>query len=335
MADNTVSFEKCAVGDLIGIRQLLEDPAYVAKAVEVEEYVDPRGNAYPCPRLNLELMIEKAARSGSADLVKYLVSFAEAQGIPYEDLVYRDSICAAISSNNSLAVFKELLAAKPDILDLDMGHVGTPLTQAISGGKVAPQYGGERSTLMEFLLGNGADPNRMCGPPLTYLEEAVRYGNLENIKMLLQHGARIAQSGAMHAAAQRSRLEVMNLLVEQGADVNEQLTENLGFSASNRAGKKKEKGIISGVTVALIYRARKKPEDVVISNVHNATWSHETPLHYSVLDCQVEATKWLVQHGANADIEDSQVWSAKAMALKIGDVDLLDVLGLSAASTAE
>jgi ankyrin repeat protein len=153
--------------------------------------------------------------------------------------------------------------------------------------------------------------------------------------LLVKHGARIAQSGAMHAAAQRSRLEVMNLLVENGADVNEQLTENLGFSASNRAGNKKEKEVISDVTDALIYRARKKPEGVVISNIRNPTWSHETPLHYSVLDCQIEATKWLVQHGANADIEDSQGWSAKAMALKISDVDLLDVLGLSAASMAE
>jgi ankyrin repeat protein len=335
MADNIVLFEHCAVGDLVRIQELFQDPTYVDKAVEVEEYVDPRGNVYPCPRLNLELMVEKAAKSGSADVVKSLLSFAEAQGIPYKDVVYRDSICAAISSNNSLAVFKELLAVKPDILDLDMGHVGTPLAQAISGGKVAPLYGGERSTLMEFLLENGADPNRMCGPPLTCLEQAVQYENLENVKMLLKHSARIAQSGAMHAAVQRSRLEVMKLLVEHGADVNEQLTENLGFAASNRAGKKKEKGIINDVTDALIYRARKKPEGVVTSNVRDPTWSHETPLHYSVLDCQVEATKWLVQHGVNADIEDSQGWSAKAMALKIGDADLLDVLGLSAASTAE
>jgi ankyrin repeat protein len=335
MTDNTVSsevlFEICTAGDFEKIQQLLEDPAYVAKTVAIEEWVDPRGNEVTRPRLNLDLMLQKAARSGSAELVKYLLSFANAHGIPYEDLIYRDSICAAIDSNNGLAVFKELLAVKLDIVDQNMGHVGTPLTQSIGGGRNAPRYSGERETLLQFLLENGADPNRITGQPFTYLTKAVQHASLKSIELLIKHGARVEQSGAMHTAAEDGRLDVMNLLLEHGANVNEQLTENLSYSASYRARKKKEKGIISDVTDALVYRARKKPEGVVISNVRNLGWSRETPLHYSVLDCQVEATKWLIQHGADAEIEDSKGWSAKAMAVEIGDEGVLEALGLKAA----
>jgi ankyrin repeat protein len=140
----------------------------------------------------------------------------------------------------------------------------------------------------------------------------------------------------MHTAAERGRLDVMNLLLEHGADVNEQLTENLSYSASYRARKKKEKGIFSDVTDKICNRGRNKKEYVVTSEVPDhgkGEWSHETPLHYSVLACQVKVTQWLVQHGANADIEDSKGWSAKDMAMKMGDKGLLEALGISAAST--
>jgi ankyrin repeat protein len=270
-------------------------------------------------------MLQKAVGSGSAELVKYLLSFTKAQSIPYEKLVYRDSICAAIGSNDGLAVFKELLAVKPDIIDVNMGHIGTPLTQSIGGGRNAPRYSDEREILIKFLLENGADPKRMTGQPLTYLTNAVRQASLGSIELLIKHGARVEQSGAIHTAAEEGRLNAITFLLEHGADVNEQLTGNIRYSASYRARRKKEKGIISDVIDDICNSGRRIKDYVVTSDVPDygkREWSCETPLHHSVLNGQIEATKWLVQHSANADIEDSKGWNAKGMVTKIGDKEL-------------
>jgi hypothetical protein len=333
-----ILFEDCVVGDVDSLTQLLEDPAYVAKALETEDYVYDEEFQWSRSRLNLDVMLEKACRAGSTYVVKHLLGFAKAHDIAFDKLIHRDSICGAIYSDSALAIFKELYAALPDVIDMSIGLVGTPLAQSIGGSLSAPPYSGERTAVLKYLLGNGADPNRICGQPSTYLEKAVQHGSLENVELLIKHGARIAQSSAMHTAADRGRLDVMNILLEHGADVNEQLTADLRYSASYRARKKKDKGIISDVTDDLRNRGRQTKECVVTSDVPDygkKEWSHETPLHYSVLAGQVDATKWLVLHGADADIVDSKGWSAKAMATKIGDKGILEALRLLAASPKE
>jgi ankyrin repeat protein len=333
-----VLFEDCVVGDVDSLKKLLQNPGYVAKALETEEFVDDEEHGFTHPRLNLDVMLEQACRAGSTDVVRCLLSFAKEHEVPYKELIRRDSICGAIGSDSALAVFKELHAALPDVIDMDMGLVGTPLGQAIGGSNSLPLYTGERAPLVQFLLEHGADPNRMIHPTGTYLQNAVIRASVEIIELLLQHGAKIAQSGAMHEAAERGRLDVMNILLEHGADVNEQFAGDLSFSASYRARKKKEKGIISDITDDLCNRGRKTKEYVVTSDVPDygkQEWNHETPLHYSVLAGQVDATKWLVLHGADASVKDSKGWSARDMATKIGNAGLLEALGLKATSTTD
>ncbi|KAF2654584.1 hypothetical protein K491DRAFT_558797, partial [Lophiostoma macrostomum CBS 122681] len=88
-----------------------------------------------------------------------------------------------------------------------MGHVGTPLTQAIPGSRNSPQYSCDRASLVRYLLEKGADPNRMCGPPASHLYAAVAHSSLEVIRLLIDHGAHIKQSGAIHEAAKRGRID--------------------------------------------------------------------------------------------------------------------------------
>jgi ankyrin repeat protein len=167
-------------------------------------------------------------------------------------------------------------------------------------------------------LEHGADPNWVFGAyyvgPGHHLYEATRHSSLEVVKLLLKHGAVIRQSGAFHLAAEKARTDVMKMLLDYGAEINEQLWEhNLNSSSSSRTKLKKSFGITSNV----------------LTDRHNR-WSHETPLHMSVLYQKVEATIWLVNHGADASVKDSRGWSAKDMAITMGDPDILDALGIPA-----
>lgn len=331
MAEDDISadelFEACAAGDLASLQTMLRKPAYIAKALEMGERTETlhlRRRPATEEReeqeiqlthrdLNLLIMFSKAAGAGSADIIKYLLLFAHTHGIPYETLIRRDSICPAISSTNSVSVFRELYAVHPAVVSMSMGHVGTPLGQAVNGSRNAPRYTADHTPLVRFLLENGASPNQVQGPdsnsPGTILRTAAEGSSLDVIELLIQHGAQIEQSGAMHKAAENGRIDVMDLLLRHGANVNEQLCTNLEFSAKRRTRFKKERGIVSDA-----------------SDDRRPKWSHETPLHYSVLDRQIEAAAWLVKHGADASITDSKGWSAKEMATTIGDTGILEAL---------
>ncbi|KAH4922592.1 hypothetical protein HBI42_053310 [Parastagonospora nodorum] len=94
---------------------------------------------------------------------------------------------------------------------MDMGHTGTPLSQAVDGTRNAPRYTADRADLVRFLLENGAKPNQRKAPDLNepgnYLQSAAAYSSLEVTELLIQHGAQIEQSGAMHKAAENGRMD--------------------------------------------------------------------------------------------------------------------------------
>jgi hypothetical protein len=319
MAEGTVSadvlFEACAVGNLEVVRALLADPAYVAHATNVEDHIITPGITHPRPIINLSIMFNKAAAAGAADLIEYLLSFARVHGVEADALIHRDSVSPAIKSINSIAVFKKMVAAKPEAVDEYLGHDNRPLTYAIRGGRSGAKYAGERAPLVQFLLENGADPNRVdiayYKGPGVYLEDAVRCASLEIIKLLLKHGAQIEQSGAMQQAAQLGRIDVMELLAKHGANVNEQLKENDPMQSSKRRTRlRKLIGIENKTSLEFGTKLR-----------------NEAPLHVSVFSNQPEATRWLTDHGADADVVDSQGWSPRDIAIRMGDKDILEALG--------
>lgn len=310
MASHDISvdrlLEACATGDLALLQTLLQHPSYIAVALSTPsqtEVLTAHGEEIRLTHkiLNLVSMFNTAARAGSVPIVNHLLAFAQTRGIPHTKLIRRDAICAAISAN-TVPVFRELYAAQPDIINMDMGgHTGTPLTQAL--------LRKDNDSLIHFLLGNGSNPNTHTGVPGPHLRSAAQHSSLSVIELLIQHGAEIAQSGALHYAAENSRIDAMALLVRYGADVNEQLFANLRFSARYRTRIKKELGITSDVS------GEKRP-----------SWGGETPLHYSVLARQRKGTEWLIRHGADASITDSKGWSATDMARRIGDAEILAVL---------
>jgi hypothetical protein len=203
----------------------LQEPAYTTKALEHEDHINENG--YTRSFLNLTFMFNEAAKAGSVEIIRHLLSFVKDHGIPYEDLITRESICTAVPSGNGIAIFQELIAVKPECVNMYLGRMGTPLSQALSGDRDQPLYTSDRTPLIRFMLQSGADPNWVFGAyhvgPGHHLYEATRRASLEVVRLLLNHGAVIRQSGAMHLAAEKCSIDVMTLLLEHGAEVNEQL----------------------------------------------------------------------------------------------------------------
>lgn len=105
------------------------------------------------------------------------------------------------------------------------GYMGTALTAAAKFGK---------PRLIRLLLERGAHPNnpnaRFEGPPqMGALACAAnwmknREASAEMVSILLEAGAKIEESGALHEACRNGRLDVVRFLIESGADVNERST---------------------------------------------------------------------------------------------------------------
>ena len=118
-------FTACTANNVSSLRELLQDATYSSKALEKRDFVE-KGNSElpPPPKLNLIVMFDKAATAGCADVIEGLLSFANSHGIPYDTLVARNSIVAAIECSNNVAVFEKFLAVMPSVVNENLGHLG-------------------------------------------------------------------------------------------------------------------------------------------------------------------------------------------------------------------
>lgn len=64
---------------------------------------------------------------------------------------------------------------------------------------------------------------------------------MEVVELLLDYGAQLEQSGAIHHAAKKGRIAVMNFILKRGADIDEQLWKNDYMFSSRHRTKLKRK----------------------------------------------------------------------------------------------
>ncbi|KAL8790746.1 MAG: hypothetical protein Q9195_006224 [Heterodermia aff. obscurata] len=255
--------EACEAGNITSLRSLLEDTAFTECALQrpVKQY-----NSITQPILNLVDLLKVATAKGHCATVSHLLAFGQEHNVSYVELITRDTAVAAMDGVNGLGVFRIFVETWPEVVELDMGHLGNPLAYAVVKDQIQ---------LTKLLLDEGADPNRRCLAHKGsghYLRQSVKSSSLEITKTLLQHGARIQFSGAIQEAAKLGRVDVLELLLANGADVNEKLPADVGFL------------------------------------IHNQRYQQasESPLHIAALHDQIHSVRWLLAHGADPNITDAQ-----------------------------
>ena len=123
----------------------------------------------------------------------------------------------------------------------------------------------------------------------TLLIEAAANGHLDVVKLLIENGADVnlkgeAWYGPLHAAASKGHIEVVKILLENGADVNIfQQNKPLHNAAMN--------GHIEVAEILLAHGA-----DINAKGTDEAA-----PLHTAASNNQLAMVKWLLSKGANVN----------------------------------
>lgn len=194
---------------------------------------------------NLYLMVLMAFKAGQASMTKYLLGIAKTHNVPYETIIRKNTIMATVKHNN-IGVCRELVQVMPECVNLDLEYCGRPLSRVIGQSHKQEATISEQTETeyVKLFLENGANPTVRTGRRKSNgvgLTAAAAHAPLEVVKLLIQYGAIAPQSGALQVAVGANRIEVLDVLLEHGVDVNERLQEPLDHSTESEA--KREEGI--------------------------------------------------------------------------------------------
>ncbi|KAF1944132.1 ankyrin [Clathrospora elynae] len=170
---------------------------------------------------NLERCLIVAAQNGQAAVVSTLLAFAKHQSIDALNEATARTIVYKIIGGAHADVFRALASADPNIVNFRLLHGMLPLYEA------ARQ---KRTDVVAVLLELGADPlhpvqqsKKIGGYNSSLMSVAAKAEGPRMVEVLLKHGCPVAHTGALHTAARCGQLETMRLLMQHGADMNEAL----------------------------------------------------------------------------------------------------------------
>ncbi|KAH7409790.1 ankyrin repeat-containing domain protein [Phaeosphaeria sp. MPI-PUGE-AT-0046c] len=230
--DARLLIEACRSGDDATLESLLLQPHWIDKLFQRVHsiYYESRPSRGPddirqvsaAPTSHLERALETAAESGHASAVSSLLSFAKKQGVNTSDLITRTLVRHVIQRSPNAAVLKVLGLEQPSIVSTQINHGAMPLFEAVRQRKTA---------MAAVLLELGADPFQPFDHPITspgaYRSSLMYFAAYSDgprmTEMLLECKLPIAGTSALHNAAKREALDIMRVLIQHGADVNEAL----------------------------------------------------------------------------------------------------------------
>lgn len=229
-------------------------------------------------------LIRAAMDANNIPVLEYLIDrFKDEQPKPPWRIDYRPIMQAL----HRLEHFKLFYVADPTITTWSIGYVENPLGYAVLWKQVE---------VVDFLLGEGLDPNegRAGGEPA--ICSAVRAGDLQIANMLLDHGATVKGSDMLAIAQAAGWLEMIKLLVLKGGmDVNmvQRTDERFPKPESIEIDSRKRYSFASASSVNSVKEARKRAAD-------------EKPvLHRAVEMGQADMVKGLLRDlGADPNVKD-------------------------------
>jgi ankyrin repeat protein len=212
----------------------------------------------------LEREAELAAKAGDAAKLRECLD----KGARFGTFVYMYAV-----ASGDVDTFRAILDHGGDINYCLGGMSGSPLINSLEH---------KHDALLEFLFAQGVDPNQnLRGPMLGPLGVSVSCNiDVKWTERLLQAGARVEGSGALHIAAYLGSLPKMRILLQHGANVDEvperRISAQLGF---NKKG---------------------------------------TPIHWAIAGGSTDAVLLLLEHGPNFDVVDWEGVSVKDRLRKLG-----------------
>jgi len=191
-----------------------------------------------------------------------------------------------------------------------------------------------------LLLEKGAHVDSIDGNGNTSLIYAVRRGDAEMVKALLEHGANldfigdgagmVNQSALMEAALRRDK-NIMQILLDSGADVN--LQSKGGWTALKWTVREcpsdKEKKIFNGIPTWLHNSSHLEIARFLIkhgADVNAADSYGNTALVLAVAWCTSEMVQFLVGHGSNVNVTGSKGLTPLIIATRNGKKEIFHVL---------
>jgi hypothetical protein len=203
-------------GDLQQLSSALQQPSTAQVALNTER------------EFNLKRMIEAAAKSGHANIVENLLCFGQQHNVAVSKMVTMDTISAALEER-PLEVLLKFRAVDPDVFSRPL-HIGVKLLSiACHGGPDNEECPRKKYLgLVQHLMDAGFDPNTPNRPPShpryrpgRLLYTACQQASCEIVECLLAHGAIIEKSRSMRLASFFGRIDVLEVLLKYGGDVNE------------------------------------------------------------------------------------------------------------------
>lgn len=223
----------CHDGKLSQLSSALQDPSTIETALRTEGELMNETTGTTWDRLNLTRMIEAAALGAHLGIIETLLQFGQRHDVPVRKMVNMDTMSAALRTEKSLEILKIFQTVDPDVFRRHVHH-GTELLSVACGGGM---YGRPSLELARYLLQLGIHPDgrytRVEGQS-TNLTCAVSMHSLEMVDALLKHGATISGSNTMCSVSFHGRIEMLEVLVKYGGDVNEVARQGAvgGFSGT-------------------------------------------------------------------------------------------------------
>jgi hypothetical protein len=216
----------CERGDQKQLLPLLQDSDILTTVLGTENIVlfpSPQFASVPQPFLILERMIAVAARGGYVELVSALLQFGQQHGVAPPYMVTTSVVRAALDQvANSLNLLLALQRVQPEVFSIRLPMGRHILETVCLGSENEPQA---RLLLLRHMMEMGFDPNmhlsRHGRERGVLLCNASRYASCEMVRCLLNHGAVIKKSNALRGAAKYGRIDVLEVLLQYGADLDE------------------------------------------------------------------------------------------------------------------
>ncbi|KAF2872816.1 ankyrin repeat-containing domain protein, partial [Massariosphaeria phaeospora] len=216
-------------GNDAALQSLLSQPQWIKTMREKPHsiYSETTGangerRAMAHPTLNLDRCLIAAAQNGHAAVVSTLLAFGKHHSIDTSNETTMRTIITKIIRHGHAAVFKALATADPNVVRFRFPHGTLPLYEAVR----------QRETeVAAVLLELGADPlhpvqpsKEIGGYHSSLMSFAAFAEGPRMTELLLAHGCSLPFSAALHTAARYGKLDTMRILMQHGADMNEVLS---------------------------------------------------------------------------------------------------------------